>query len=96
MKVFWTKEAEETFNQNIAYLEEEWNEAVIDNFIDKVEEVIAAISKHPLVFPAISKKKATHKCLIVKQVSLYYKVLEDRIDLLTFWNNYQNPKRLKL
>ena len=96
MKGFWTKEAEDTFNQNIAYLEEEWSKAVIENFIDKTEEAIAVIEKHPLVFPTVNKKKGIHKCLVVKQVSLYYRVLENRIDLLTFWNNYQNPKRLKL
>ena len=96
MKVFWTTEAEETFNQNISYLEEEWNAAVIENFIYKTEEAINAIAQHPFIFPSINKRKQIHKCLVVKQVSVYYQILENRIDLLTFWNNYQNPKKLKL
>jgi len=27
-KVYWTPEAEKTFDQNILYLKEEWNQAV--------------------------------------------------------------------
>lgn len=32
-KLFWTEEAEQTFNQNILYFEYEWTESVIENFI---------------------------------------------------------------
>ena len=96
MRVIWTEEAEVSFNQNISYLEEEWNESVIENFLDKTDEVIMTISKHPLAYPLVDSKEGIHKCLVVRQVSLYYVVLEDRIDLITFWNNYQDPKRLKL
>ena len=37
MKVIWTPEAENTFKQNIAYLIEEWNDDVIENFIRKTD-----------------------------------------------------------
>jgi len=95
-KVFWTKEAEDTFNQNILFLGYQWGETVIENFINKTDSAIKTIKENPLLFPVINKKKAIHKCLVVKQVSLYYVVKENRIDLITFWNNYQNPQKLKL
>jgi hypothetical protein len=96
MTVFWMPEAIETFAQNLSYLKEEWSEDVVTNFIDKTEETISYIKANPLLYPSINKKKKIHKCIVVRQVSLYYKVHKDRIDLLTFWNNYQNPKKLKL
>ena len=95
-KVFWTTEAEETFNQNISYLENEWTEAVIENFISKTEESINTLKVNPLLYPLVNKKKSIHKCLVVKQVSLYYQVVAMRIYLITFWNNYRDPKKLKL
>lgn len=95
-KVFWTKEAELTFEQNIRYLEREWNLQVIHAFVDKTEDAIALISTKPDIFPVINKKRKIHKCLLVKQVSLYYRVTEKDIYLLTFWNNYQHPDKLKL
>ena len=95
-KVFWTTEAEDTFTDNVFYLEREWNQTVIENFIRKTEEIIATISLNPKVFPLVNKRKTIHKSLVVKQISLYYRVVENRIELITFWNNYQNPKKLKL
>lgn len=95
-KVFWTTEAEQTFNQNILYLEYEWTEAVIENFISKTDEAITIIKENPLLFPSVNKRKGIHKCLVVKQVSLYYKVIDSSIYLITFWNNYQDPKKLKI
>ena len=96
LKVFWTSEAETSFNKNIDYLEDEWNAAVVEQFILKTEHSIATIENHPVLYPIINKKKRIHKCLIVKQISLYYAIFDDRIDLLTFWNNFQSPKKLKL
>jgi hypothetical protein len=28
------------------------------------------------------------------QITLYYELKDNKITLLIFWNNYQNPKRL--
>ena len=96
MQVIWTPEAEATFNQNIAYLQQEWNDKVIERFIDKTDKLIILISEQPLLFPFAHKKKSIRKCLVVKQVSLYYRVQKDTVYLITFWNNYQHPHKLKL
>jgi hypothetical protein len=69
-KVFWTEEAEQTFNQNTLYLEYEWTEVVIENFINKCDEAINTITANPLLFPFVNKEKGIHKCLVVKQISL--------------------------
>ncbi|MDB5282280.1 MAG: hypothetical protein JWO06_1355 [Bacteroidota bacterium] len=66
-KVFWTPEAEATLNQNILYLEYEWTDSVIEDFINKTEEAINTVKANPLLYPLINKKKGIHKCLVVKQ-----------------------------
>jgi len=96
MKVLWSTEAIYTFEQNITYLQNEWNEGVIESFINKVDDAIVLIGQNPLLFPTLNKKKQIHRCLVVKQITLYYKIEGNQVHLLTFWNNYQNPKRLKL
>jgi plasmid stabilization system protein ParE len=96
VNVVWTQEAKDSFNENVFFLEREWNEAAIENFIERTDQCIAAIEKHPLLYPVINKKKGTHKCLITKQVSLYYRCRGNTVELITFRNNYRNPKNLKL
>lgn len=96
MKVIWLDEAVETFEQNIVFLSREWGDSVIEKFVAKTEQAIDLICKNPLAFPFSNKKKRIHKCVVVKQITLYYSVVGTEIHLLSFWNNYQNPKRLKL
>ena len=95
MTIHWTEEANKSFAENISYLGNEWNEKAIEDFIGKTEAALILIEKNPLLFPAVNNKKVFRKCLVVKQISLYYKIRKDRIDLISFWNNYQNPKKLK-
>lgn len=37
--VNWTDEAKYSFNENIKYLEDEWDSLTINNFFDRVDEV---------------------------------------------------------
>jgi len=51
MKVVWTTDAKDTYEQNIAYLANEWDEAVTGNFIEKIEEAVSYIQKNPALYP---------------------------------------------
>ena len=95
--VNWTFESERTFNDNISYLIEKWDTAVLNDFFNEVDNTIAHISNNPYLFPAYKTSETIRKCVLTKQITVYYKIVDDRtIDLLTFWNSYQNPKKLKL
>lgn len=43
----WTSESEETFNQNLEYLAKEWDNIVVNDFLDRVEEVLEKIKSNP-------------------------------------------------
>lgn len=95
--VVWTYEAIATFEANIEYLEKKWSRKEIVRFIQKSEVAINLIEKNPLLFPASKRRLQIRKVLIVKQITLYYQIDSNKncIYLLTFWNNFQNPKKLK-
>lgn len=58
--------------------------------------IIELLTKQNLIFKP-AKYKDIQEVPVTKQITLYYKVLErDKIELLRFWNTYQNPKKLKL
>jgi len=97
-KIIWSAEADKTFEANIKYLEDNWSENEIINFVNKSFEIIDVISKTPLLFKQSKTSKRIRKALIVKQISLYYRINNSKntIELITFWNNFQNPKKLKL
>jgi plasmid stabilization system protein ParE len=43
----WSKEAEDTFDEIIEYLEDNWTEREIQNFVRKAHKVIGQIEKNP-------------------------------------------------
>lgn len=96
-KIIWTQEAITTFELNIEFLKNRWTEREIKRFVLKTQETILLIQKNPLLFPISKKSKQIRKTLIVKQISLFYRFSSEinTIYLLTFWNNFQNPKKLK-
>lgn len=93
----WTPESTQTFNQNIEYLSTEWDSKVLTNFLNRVDEVLKLIEENPLLYPVHRVSANVHKCVVHKRLIVYYRIVDhERIDLLTFWNTYQDPSKLKL
>lgn len=91
----WTFRAEADYLVILDYLESNWTKKELLKFTTKTSKAIVQISKTPKAFPA-SKKKNVRKCVLVKQVSIYYRIKKKEIELLTFWDNRRRPKKLKL
>jgi plasmid stabilization system protein ParE len=96
-KVVWTPEALQTYLQIISYLEQEWTEREIKNFASGVEDKIGLLKKLPGIGSPFDKKRKLRKTLVHKQVQLYYRVRPQKrqVELVSFWNTYQNPNKLR-
>ena len=97
MKISWSPEAEATFSAILNYLEEEWSEKEIRNFVAKTNKVINRISRDPKLFIAFGEEEV-RKAVITKQSSLFYSIdnQNEQIILLSFWDNRKNPGSLRL
>jgi hypothetical protein len=94
-EIIWTSKAIQTFGKRIEYLEEHWTEKEIFNFTSRVNEYLETLKSQPLMFRASRKNKFTHIGMIIKQVSLVYRVKpkSKTIELIAFIDNRQNPKK---
>jgi hypothetical protein len=96
VQVIWTTNAKNDYWENIEYLENEWTLQDVLNFIEKTDALIGLLTKQNLVFKPTNYKDVFH-VPVTKQITIYYKVIDtSKIELLRFWNTYQNPKKLKL
>ena len=77
-KLHWTTESTKTLNQNLEYLEDEWDNQVINNFLDRVEEVLETIKGNPQLYPLYRPEDKVRKCIINKLTILYYKIVDDQ------------------
>lgn len=93
--ITWSPTAKLTYYQILEYLEERWTIKELEAFISRTEEVINRISNNPLLYPC-SEEAGIHKCVVVKQVSLFYRIEAASAELLVFWDNRQDPAKLLL
>jgi plasmid stabilization system protein ParE len=95
LKISWSKKALLRFNEITSYLESEFGRNTASGFVNKVYESIFIISIFPEI-GSIEKEELNIRGLIIfQQVTLFYQVRTERIILLNFYDNRQNPKRLK-
>ena len=95
MKIFWTSLAERTYHDNLQYLEEDWPESVVRNFISRVEEILALLKVDPEIFRLWDINGVARIALINKHTSLFYSYDGENIFILLFWNHKRNPHILK-
>lgn len=60
------------------------------------ENIIFQIAKNPWMYPIFDTKRNIRRCVISKQTSLFYRVSEKRIEIVSFRGNLMNPENLNL
>ncbi len=94
-QVIWSPHSENDFSGILEYLQKNWDNMVLINFIDIVDELINQISLNPKQFPIIQKQKKIRKCVITKHNSMYYRENKGSVDILRIFDNRQDPGKLK-
>ena len=97
-KIAWTLKALQTYLENMHYLQTAWTEREVRNFALTVEKKLSTLSKQPGIgAPRNKRQQNIRHTVLHKRVSLIYRINKNKgqIELLRFWNTYQNPVKLK-
>jgi plasmid stabilization system protein ParE len=96
-QIKWTPRAEESYENNIAYLDKEWTEREIKKFVIAVDEKLKLIAVFPELFIETNKRKHIHRAIINKQITLFYRKSKKlrQVELLVFSDSRGNPSKLK-
>jgi hypothetical protein len=93
--VRWNRLACLDYYQNISYLLQNWSEKEAQHFIDEVFEIETILKTGNVEFQD-TDRVGIKRCVINKQISLFYMVIDDKnVELLRFWNNYRKLKNLQ-
>jgi plasmid stabilization system protein ParE len=91
-KVYLSPVAERKLDLLLDYLLTEWGFSSKTKFLHKFKKVIEQISNHPYSFIESFEMKGIYKCIITKQTSFYYRILNDEVEIITFLDNRQDQK----
>ena len=94
-EILWTDFALEELSETVGYLEREFSQKEIDNLGDEIERITSIISQNPNIFPNSDRLK-TRKAVILKFNTLYYRIMNDKIEIVSFFLNRQSPDKMKL
>lgn len=95
--VIWSPDALTTFDDRLHYLRINWTEKEIENFKQLVQEYLIVLEESPYIGSVPGKQKNIYIGLIIKPVSLIYRVMDSKreIELVLFIDNRQNPKKIR-
>ena len=74
------------------YLISKWSERVYGNFKTKLSENISLIATNPEAFPKSNKN--IYKCVLIKQVTIFYRFNSTEIQILSLFDTRQNPIKI--
>jgi len=91
LPIFYTPRSKQTLELVYHFINNKFGQKSADAFLLKAEKTIRLIALQPLIFKASQIDENVRKGLITKQTSIFYRVTDNSIHLLFFWDNRQEP-----
>ncbi len=76
----------------IEYILERFGQAKAKSVFERIERILAEIAEMPAMYRSSSRKEGLRKCVLSKQTSIYYRILETHIEVVSFRPNRKDPK----
>lgn len=90
LEIIFTPKAKDSYLSVTTFIQSNWGDRSAKNFVDKTYKLLNLIVKQPYLFKAYQENDVRIG-LITKQTSVVYRVHNDRIEVLFFWDNRQEP-----
>lgn len=95
-EIIISEQAEKNLDKIVAYLLSEWNVTVKDRFLVKFKKILKLLAINPYLFQVYSIKMQIRRCLITKHNAMYYRIVDNRVEIITIHDTRRNPNTLKL
>lgn len=94
-KIIWTDFAAEELAGTINYLESNFSNKEISDLAKEIERIVKLISENPLLFPKVYDYEI-RRVVILKYNNLNYRIVENTVEIISFFSNRQGPEKQKL
>jgi len=95
LTIYWTRRADEKFDRILEYLSAEWGEKVTSAFVKKVYDFLDVLIDFPEIGSLENAEKNIRGFVIVKQITVFYKVNDNKIILLNFFDTRNSDNKIK-
>jgi plasmid stabilization system protein ParE len=95
-RIRWTDNALKELEETIAFLETNWTEKELRKLSNTLDKTLNLISQNPYIFQSSDFKKDIRRAVILSLNSLYYRIKDQDVEILSFFSNRQKPTKRKL
>ena len=95
-RLFWSDESLGDLQNIIDYLNSNWTQKEIQNFVKRLDKRLEIIIGNPKLFPKTRKRRNVRKSVLSKHTVIYYKMEKDVVTILTLFDPRQDPKKLRV
>lgn len=93
LTVRWTSRAAGELDRTVQYIHHQWGIKAENNFVAEVEDVVKLISRDPEIGRIENKEKGIRAFVITSQSTLFYRLKNEVIVILSVFDNRQNPHK---
>lgn len=90
-EIKFTPEAGETYDAVISQLKQQWGDKFVIRLEKSLLKRLNIISTTPFLYPIIHEPTQVRKCVLHKNCSLLYRVFNNTVVIICFWDNRQEP-----
>jgi len=91
LAIIFTDDAIDILISIVNFIEAGWGVKHGEKFLTRTYKILDLISKDPYMYKASSIKEDIRIGIISRQTSFFYKIQENEIIILFFWDNRQQP-----
>jgi len=96
MQIVWSNRAKKSLKKIRLHIRTYFTAKEEKEFVLEVVQTIRAIADFPKGFPECKNPRQARKAVIHPHSTLFYRVKsKNKIELLLFWDNRNNPKKIK-
>jgi len=95
-RIIWTDESLKGLKNIMLYLEDRWTKKEIKKFAKLLDKQINLIRKNPTLFPLSGRSMEVRISVLSRQTTIYYKIIENNVYLVSLFDNRRNPDRLSI
>ncbi len=91
MQVFVTPRAEKNFDLIVDYIRQKWGEKTAKEFIQKIDEIFKLLRDYPSMGQV--ENNDIRGFQLTRQTRILYRIRDNRIVILSFFDVRQDPKK---
>lgn len=91
--IVWTKDAEEKFDKIVSFLENEYSPKTAERFVKRINVKIDLLKLYPEIGRPSQKVKGVRMLNIHKHYRMFYRVKDNYVVIIDFFNTKQDPKK---